>query len=119
MNKTKKDFENWIKEQIDYYAPILGVELNRIDVEYKDEGCFLEITHIYPYLDPTLRYSERAFQVWKEGKMEKDRILHELLHIITDPLYTKAFSRYVTKQEIEDERERLTDTISAIIRKFC
>jgi len=33
--KTKKDFINWIKDQIKFYSPILGIDLHRIDVEEK------------------------------------------------------------------------------------
>jgi len=35
--------------------------------------------------------------------------------MITDPLYSKACDRYTGKNEIEDERELLTDKIANII----
>ena len=116
--KTHKDFINWIHEQVQFYSKPLNLSNQRILVEFGDKTSFLEITCTYPYLEPTIRFSERAFNEWGEGKMYKDRILHELCHIITDPLYCKAVSRYASKDEIEDERERLTDTLCVIIRNL-
>lgn len=115
--KTEKQFEKWIRQQIDKYAIPLGIQINQIDIEKKNVE-YLEITCTYPYLDPTIRYSQKAFDHWKEGILTSCRILHELCHIITDPLYCKAISRYVSENEIRDERERLTDTVTAIIRKL-
>jgi hypothetical protein len=114
--KTQQDFIKWIKECVDYYAPILGIGLQQIKIQYGEKTTFLEITCTYPYLDPTIRFSNDAFQDWSKGEMKKDRVLHELCHIITDPLYSKAQDRYIGKNEVEDERERLTDTIAMIVR---
>ena len=116
--KKEKDFKNWIKKQIDFYSPILGLELHKIDIEKKTTTEYMAITCTYPYLDPTVWYSQKAFNDWKQGKLEPDRICHELCHILTDPLYCKATNRYVSVDEIKDEREKLTDIISAIIRKL-
>ncbi len=116
--KTHKDFINWIHEQVLFYGKPLNVSNQRIKVEFNDKTSFLEITCTYPYLEPTIRFSDSAFKEWAEGKMERDRILHELCHMITDPLYSKAVDRYVGKNEIEDERERLTDTMTVIIRNL-
>lgn len=116
--KTHKDFIAWVHTQVKYYAPILGLELHRVDIEYDDDTDFLRIGCTYPYLDPTIWFSEKAFAKWSAGKMNKDRILHELCHILTDPLYCKALERHVSVTEIKDEREKLTDTIAAIIRKM-
>lgn len=116
--KTKALFKAWIEKIIKFYSPILGISLHRILIEFDAKQAYLAITCTYPYLDPTIKYSEKAFKDWSKGKLEKDRILHELIHILTDPLYNKALGRFVSKDEIEDEREKLTDTLSAIIRKL-
>jgi hypothetical protein len=117
-NKTEKDFIKWIKETIDYYLPKLFININKIEIEKGEETRYLEITCTYPYLDPTLKYSERAFNAWIKGKIKKDRILHEICHILTDPLYSKANDRFSGKNEIEDERERLTDTLASILIQY-
>ena len=115
---NKEKFEKWIRVQIDYYLPLLGLQLNEIDIEFNEGTNYLEITASYPYLDPTIHYSEKVVINWVKGDVPKERILHELVHMITDPLYMKAVSRYVGKNEIEDERERLTDVITAIIKRL-
>lgn len=116
--KTEKEFVSWIREQIDFYSPILGLQIQRIEIEKGEDTKFMEITCTYPYLEPIIRYSHHSFEKWQKGKFPKDRILHELCHILTDPLYVKAIERYVGKGDILDERERLTDTIAVIIRNL-
>jgi hypothetical protein len=118
VKKEEKEFIEWIEKQIRYYKPILGLNLQRIKAE-KDSGTeYLSIGVTYPYLDPTVSFSEKALKDFTGGKIPKDRILHELCHAITDPLYCKSVSRYVSKNEIEDERERLTDKLTVIIRNL-
>lgn len=119
MRQSKLNFEQWIKKCVDYYSPIIGVDLHEITIKkQEDEKYLMSIKCTYPYLDPTLYYSKESEELWKKGELKKDIILHELCHIITDKLYCKAISRFVSRDEIEDERENLTDTISAIIRKL-
>lgn len=118
MKKTKKQFKEWITKQVKYYLPILGLQMNEVLIKHNNEVSYLEISCTYPYLDPTIKFSDVAFKEWQEGLLLKDRILHELCHMLTDPLYCKAIARYVTKDEMADERERLTDTFTAIVRKL-
>ncbi len=118
MNKTEKDFKQWIEKQIKYYKPYLDLNLQNIIVLHGKETTYLDVSCVYPYLEPTIRYSDCAFQEWKSGLLTKDRILHELIHIITDPLYVIARKRFTSESEIEDARERLTDTITVILNNL-
>lgn len=118
MKKTEKDFVAWIKKQIDYYKPILGLDIIDVNVVPINNNNYMETVCSYPYIDSEIRYSSRAFENWKTGILKKDRILHELCHLITDPLYCVGLDRFSTKDQIENERERLVDTISAIIRRI-
>lgn len=112
-------FVKWVREQIVHYSPILGLDLQVIEIEKNEtETKFLAMQNNYPYLDPMLYYHMNAVVAWNEGKLNRDRILHELCHCITDPFFEVAISRHSSKQEILDQRERLTDTIAAIIRKL-
>lgn len=115
--KSKKDFENWLRKQIDFYTPHLFLEKFVIGIE-ESKTEYLAMTCRYPYLDNDLLYSEKAFNDWKDGKLKQDRILHELCHIITDPLYCKATQVYRNKDEVECEREHLVDLLSNIIQKL-
>jgi hypothetical protein len=111
----EKIFEEWIREQIKYYAPILGI--GKFNIGIKKHNCeYMEMTYSYPYMDYDLRYSKKALKAWEDGYLKRDRVLHELCHIITDPLYGKALERCITKEGIEDERERLTDHLAMIVK---
>lgn len=113
-NQTQ--FKEWIEKQVKMYSPILGIQLQKIEVEFRETTKYLEISCTYPYIDPTIWFGPKALEDWAKGKVPSDRILHEMCHVITDPLYCKATNRFASKDEIEDERERLTDQIAAIVR---
>lgn len=113
-----KKFEQWIQKQIEYYVPILGLTKFDIKIEQSTEEKYLAMRCNYPYLSYVLLYNKAAFEDWKKGKLKPDRILHELCHIVTDPLYIKGIERYSSKVEILDERERLTDTIAMIVQNL-
>lgn len=114
----KKDFKTWIEEQIEYYKPYLDLTLQKIDVKKDEDADFFSISLRYPYQEPRIYYTEKAEDDWKKGDFPKERVLHELLHHITDPLYVKAMKRFVTDTEIENERERLTDTLCVILNNL-
>lgn len=78
-----------------------------------------EFRFAYPYKMITVRYSSQLIEDWNKKKYElvKSVLIHEMCHAITDPFYSKAVERYAGKNEIEEERERLTDTIANIIAK--
>jgi len=121
QEKTYKAFENYIHSVIQEFIPILLLQQYFFTVEkYKGEkaGLIMECELRYPYLDATIRYSEKAFDWWKNEKSIKPYIVHELAHLITDPFYSKATQRFVSNYEIEDEREKLTDLISNIVLKL-
>ena len=115
-NYGKSSFSKWITKQVDFFRSSLCLDRQKISVESSDTVNYMEITCTYPYLEPTIRYSRKAEDDWRKGKLDRYRILHELCHIITDPLYVKAITRFAGKSEIEDERELLTDKFAIIIR---
>jgi hypothetical protein len=119
--KTRKDFEKWLKRTIDFYKQYLDISLQDIEIQYQDKknvDYVLSISNSYPYLEPILYYTDEAFNLWLKNKLREDRILHELCHILTDPLYNTALSRFTTRDVVENERERLTDTIAVIIKNL-
>lgn len=115
----KNKFEKYLKSVVDKYIPILFLE--RYTFEFKDKcenpNSIMECRFNYPYLNATLHYSEKAVKDWEAGKDITPYIVHEMCHIITDPFYAKATSRYVGVEEIRDERELLTDYICNIVIK--
>jgi len=117
-NKNIK-LEKLIKSIIDKYAKILLLDKHTIELHYgvKGRDSLMETTFNYPYLDVNIHYGVNLIQYWKEGKDIIPIVVHELCHPITDPLYGKASARYVSIDEITDEREKLTDYISNIVIK--
>lgn len=115
--KTKQDFEAYIKAIINKYIPILFLQKHTFKVKFGTEAnsSYYDFIYNYPYLNQTIGYSELAFKEWCEGKNQVPFVLHEICHCLTDPLYSKATQRHVSKDEIEDERERLTDHICNIV----
>ena len=114
-----KDFEKYVYKQIAKYAKILLLDQHTIELKYPTEtkDAILECVCQYPYLNATINYGDKVIQKWKNKENIIPYIVHELCHIITDPLYCKAVTKYVSKNEIEDEREKLTDYISHIVIK--
>jgi len=112
-----KELEEFILSVIKEFTPIMFLERNSINVKYDKEVNYLECGLHYPYLDTSIIYNNKVVKSFLKNELKDLRyqIVHELCHIITDPLYTKATYRYLGKNELEDEREHLTDLISKIV----
>ena len=107
---------------VNRFIPILLLQRHTFELERNAEGdnsnAFMLCTFNYPYLNVTIKYSQKAFQEWRNGKDMTPYIVHEMCHPITDPLYAKSTSRWSTHDEIKDERENLTDLICNIVLKL-
>lgn len=115
----KKDFEKYLKSVVQEYIPILLLE--RYTFDYKkgtsNPHALMECKFNYPYLNATILYNDDVINRWKNGQNVKPIIIYELCHIITDPFYAKAMGRFSGADEIEAERELLTDYICNIVVK--
>lgn len=118
----KKDFQKWGLSVAKKYQKILLLDDHSLTFEYQKEisaGAAMHHLWRYPYKETIIQYSDYALNLWKEKKKDelKAIIIHELCHSVTDPLYGKACSRYIAKDDLEDERERLTDHLANVIMK--
>jgi len=113
----KKEYEAWVAKLWEKYKTPLKLNHFRPTIVYvADLDARMECTFRYPYLDNDIKYGDHALEQYKENKKEAEAtVVHEFCHMLTAPLYAKATSRYVAKEEIEDERERLTDHLANII----
>jgi hypothetical protein len=119
---TNKKFETAMMVIVKKLIPALNLQSHTIELEQVPESRegsagYMECNFNYPYLNGKIFYSKRAVSDWGKGKDMTPFVLHELCHLITDPLYAKACSRYTGKADLEDERERLTDSICNIVLK--
>ncbi len=114
-----KDFEKYVYGVIKKYSKILLLDKHTFELKYPtgDAESLMECIFNYPYLNVTVLYSDKVLKKWKKKEDVVPYIVHEMCHPITDPLYSKAVERYVSKNEILDEREKLTDYICNIIIK--
>ncbi len=119
MNKV---FEKWARALITEYQKKLLITQHHVTLEGKTESdsALMQIKFRLPYLDPLMGYNpKKVEEYWKKGdKAElKHSIVHELCHIVTDPLYGCAVDRHISKDETERTRETLTDHIAMIVMK--
>ena len=104
-------------EIIKKYQPILLLTRNTFELNYPTESkkALAECVFNYPYLNVTLNYGDELIKKFNKKENIVPWIVHEMCHVITDPLYAKATSLYVSENEIRDERELLTDYICNIV----
>jgi len=117
--ENEKQFKEYVTKVINDYIPVLLLQRYTFEIRKGklNKKCLFECSLCYPYLNACIFYSESTFKDWEKGIDLTSHIVHEMCHIVTDPLYSKATHRYVTKNEIEEERELLTDHICNIILK--
>lgn len=120
--KKQKKFEKWAMEILTKYHNLLLLQDRLLHFKYNEKLQRSLATHDfnYPYKETRINYSKDLYENWERGEYDdvKAVLIHELCHSLTDPLYGKATNRYVTSDEINDEREALTDHISNIIVKL-
>ncbi len=112
-----KQVEATVMEIIARYQPILLLNRNTFILKYgvENPNSLMECVFNYPYLNVTLLYGDKLTEYFKEKRDITQYVVHEMCHVITDPLYAKAIERWVGRDEIRDEREMLTDYITNIV----
>lgn len=123
MAKDKKriEFETWANGEMKKIQAILLTQDFEIDpIKPEKSPDTSTSAYRYPYKDIEIKYSESLLDAWKEGdKRTAYRILlHEMIHPITDKLYGVAYDRFISKSQVENEREQLTDHFTNVIMKL-
>lgn len=120
--KKQKQFEKWAMEILKKYHDILLLQNHLLSLKFdpKMEDAWATHSFNYPYKETRVNYSKGLYEMWEKKEYDevKSVLIHEVCHTLTDPLYGKATNRYVTKDEINDEREALTDHLANIIIKL-
>lgn len=122
IDKNKIEFEKYLMQISLKYQKVLLLEHATLKWTYGtgNKDSYAESWVTYPYLSINLHYSQDMLDKWLKNKKDINivyTVIHELIHTLTDPLYIKGNNRYISKDEINDERERLTDHMANIIIK--
>lgn len=120
--KERKEFIEWAEKKYKKYEKVLKLQSYKVRIVFKNDlgNSLMQCTSRFPYKDPDVFYNNHTIEVWKKDKNEVERCLvHEMCHILTDAFYCKSLKRFTTQDEIEDERENLTDTIALIVYDVC
>lgn len=118
--KGQKEFEKFAYGVLKEYQPKLLLTHFHIDIEARKSANYLEVDNRVPYLDPAIGYNpERVLKDWNDGKKEelKRSLIHELFHVLTDPLFNMGGDRYATKDHYNQMREHTVDHLANIIYK--
>lgn len=119
---NKKEFEKWaLKELLKLQKILLLDDHYPVEIEYgtAQANSYADCKFTYPYKSVTIGYSDQMLKDFKGKKylQIKNSLAHEMCHVFTDPLYAKACNRFVSRNEIEDEREQLVEHIANIVLK--
>lgn len=117
---TEGDYIRFIRTVIDKYAGPLQLGHFTFLVQRAEENGYLSCLYRYPYNDGIIQFSEHSFEDWQSepAAYHERKILHEMCHLLTDPLYSKTTTQFPSRSEVEDERERLTDHIAVVVFKL-
>ena len=118
-----KQFEAWALPILKKYQAVLLLQDHTLDLTYRKElvteNTLMEHGFNYPYKHIGIHYGNKAVEYFKNKNKKElyDCLIHELCHSVTDPLYNVAYERFLTRDALTNERERLTDHIANIIIK--
>ena len=121
--KDQKKFEKWAMVYLKKLSKILLLEhFTPIEITLSKKmknGVLAEFGWSHPYQTISIYYHQDLLEDFKKGKKTSivGVLAHEMCHALTDPLYEHAIRRYVEKDAVNDEREKLTDHIANIILK--
>lgn len=88
-------------------------EPNNASYEYA-----FEIHLNYPYQDARLAWKLSTYEEWEQGKLKTVSyyLLHEMLHLLTQPYANAAFDRHASQGYLKTMGEELTDKIAILLR---
>lgn len=117
MKETKRHFEKKYTPFIEQVAKVLLLDSQHpIELKAKElKNSWATFDSAYPYKSITINYSQELTK--EPDRKIKDVLIHEMCHALTDPLYLKGNSRYVTTDELNDVREELTDHLANVVIK--
>lgn len=107
--------EAWrIQKHLDLTSYRISLKL-KPEEKIEDDFAF-EINIKFPYQEATLKWTENTYKDWLDDKKKVTKyLLHEMLHILLQPLYEAAADRFTTPKQLDNLNEELTDKLTNIL----
>lgn len=128
---AKNEIEKYVLDLLPKITEVYGLEETTFFIdtytsthkdceEDKDGNVIFTINYRDTYRTAYIAIHPLAIRIYKRGQMGmfKHALVHEVAHLITEPLADLAASRYVTGGQIRDSVERTTESIAMIARKL-
>ena len=127
--QVPNNFEKWLQKSIGAIAGLYGVgnvsiftHEKKIAASLKSEGevALFRINYSVAYKTANLWYYPYAVELFEKKSFDvlRQAITHEIAHILTNPLADLAYERHVSKRELEEAIESLTESIGQLGRKL-
>lgn len=99
------------------YNIVIKYALEEAKVDSIGKQTIAEIDIDITYESAKITVYKHMLDKWNNKEYEdiENIILHELCHLVTEPMYEAALDRYTSAAEIEHSREWLTERINKII----
>lgn len=122
----RNNFREWLKVAVPEMAKLILVDFVKISFEFHDgkssgtpDGAIFAIEHSREYHRATINVFPDAVEMWNNQEFSEiiSCLIHELSHINTSPLAALAQARYVSRDEVREAVESLTETIANYIMR--
>ena len=127
--EPKTDLEKWIKSITPKILDLYGIgrisvcfsgEVSKVHEEKSGSLTVFSVMYDSVYKSLSLTVFDVAQDAWEAGDKEflLNSLIHEFAHVLTTPIATSALARHVTKKEIVNLAEELTESIAVIAREL-
>lgn len=123
--EKQEDFKSWVELKFKEVMKHFLVDFCFIDFSYmdcapdnRDGSVVFTVNANEKYHQMGIRIYPVAMRMWAEGKANQliDGIVHECAHLHTDRLMKLAEDRFVTREQVMDANEYLTEVVAQYIR---
>ena len=131
INTPKKNelFNAWLDKNIKLLVELYGIgnvtlminDFSHASTAGRKGGDVLfRINYSAPYRTANIWYYQKTVDLFnkKNFPVLRQAITHEIAHILTNPLSELAIDRFISRREIDDCVENLTETIGQLCRKL-
>ncbi len=122
MKPHYKEYKRYVRELVVHLRRALNLTHYWIDIEYceevqgRSESVAASINIDLSYLNATLYVSDVIYDYWNGGKIDLayEAMAHEMIHIITEPLYRYGVKGVTNPEQehLEQDREIATQMVS-------